>query len=441
MRRVDAVHGLAGGERPMDFFQGFAPFDPAAVHVKRRHAVAPSNLIAPGPSIFRQYLGLHIEAHLVEKPRGHRGTQQRHAVDIGRVEAGGQDVDVDQELQIAVLEPLERVGPIEGQRLAADEPAFMAHLVKDSLNVQGVLYTGREDQHRMAVPGVLDDLAACRSHERVLVHEGLDFAGDILAAAHVQARGVDLAPARLGLQRTKISLDDQLANADFVADAVEQVVRPANHAGGHAVRGGSQADQPYVGIDFLRVGQECAVHPLAFRREHVTFIQKDDVEAVEFLCPAVDALNARDDDRMVGIAAAQTGRVDADLVPEVRCHGVKLIDRLFEQLLDVRQDQHAPGPLGHRVAADRRHDGRLAPGRRDDDARIVIPTAQVVVNSLDGFGLVRTQRDRRRFRRWKERLNQALASSGRGKISCFVGISRVIGSPLRKAARARWVLA
>ena len=37
--------------------------------------------------------------HLVEQPGGHRGTQQCHAVDVGRVEAGRQHIDVTEVLE------------------------------------------------------------------------------------------------------------------------------------------------------------------------------------------------------------------------------------------------------------------------------------------------------------------------------------------------------
>ena len=93
---------------------------------------------------------------------------------------------------------------------------------------------------------MLDDLPAGRPDQRVVVHQRLDLAGDELAAADVQARRVHLAPPGLGLQRAQVALDDQLADAHLVADVVEQVLRPADHARGHAVRRGRQADQPHV---------------------------------------------------------------------------------------------------------------------------------------------------------------------------------------------------
>ena len=194
--------------------------------------------------------------HLVVEARGVRRPQERHAVDVGRVEAGGQHVHVDQILQAAVLEALEGVGAFERQRVAADEPALVAELAKHALDMHGVLHTGGEDQDRVPVPRMLDDLGAGRTHQRVVVHQGLDLARDELTAPDVQPRGVGLAPTGLGLEAAQEALHDQLAHAHLVADVVEKVLRPADHAGGHAVGRGRQANQPHVGVHGAGLGQD-----------------------------------------------------------------------------------------------------------------------------------------------------------------------------------------
>src|SRR5690606_10201921 len=65
---------------------------------------------------------------------------------------------------------------------------------------------------------------------------------------------------------------------------------------------------------------------------------------------------------------------------------------LLEQFLDVREDQHAAVPGQGRVSADRRHHWRFAAAGGNHEAGIVIPLAQVLVHRVDGFFLIRTQR-------------------------------------------------
>ena len=77
----------------------------------------------------------------------------------------------------------------------------------------------------------------------------------------------------------------------------------------------------------------------------------------------------------------------------LRADGAQLVGRLLEQLLHVRQDQHAAIPLADGVFADRRHDRRLAAGRGDHDARIVVPRPQVLVDGAFVVVLVRSQRE------------------------------------------------
>ena len=87
-------------------------------------------------------------------------------------------------------------------------------------------------------------------------------------------------------------------------------------------------------------------------------VDDDQIEGVQFAGPLVDGLDAGDDHRMLGVAAAQAGRVDAEL--HLRADRPQLVGRLLEQFLHVGQDEHAAAPLRHGVLADRGHHGRLA---------------------------------------------------------------------------------
>ena len=257
--------------------------------------------------------------------------------------------------------------------------------------MQGVLYPGGEDQHRMPVQRVLGDLAAGRAHQPVIVHQILDLARHELAAPEVQPRRVGLAPPRLGLERTQVALRHQFAHTDSVADMVEQIVRPADQPRAHAVGCGRQAHQPHMRVHRAGLRQKRAVHAFPVGRQHVRLVNEDQVEAVQFGRPAVYALDARDDNRVFRVTAPHARRIDTDPVPQIRGHRVQLLDRLFEQFLDVSQDQHAPVPLLDRVAADRRHHRRLAARRRDHHAKVVVPLAQVIVDSGDSLFLVGSQ--------------------------------------------------
>jgi len=54
----------------------------------------------------------------------------------------------------------------------------------------------------------------------------------------------------------------------------------------------------------------------------------------------------------------------------------------------VREDEHPPAPTLDGVTADGGHHRGLPTRRRDDDARVVITTSQVVVHGIDGLDLV-----------------------------------------------------
>src|SRR5690606_18378106 len=87
--------------------------------------------------------------------------------------------------------------------------------------------------------------------------------------------------------------------------------------------------------------------------------------------------------------ALEPRRVDADR--QALRQRRDLLDRLLEEFLHMREDDYAPVPELHGVAADRRDDRRLAPAGGNDNARIVVARPQVLVHRVDGLALVGAQ--------------------------------------------------
>ena len=140
--------------------------------------------------------------HLVIEPGRERRSQQHDAVDVGRIEASREHVDVAQVLQWLAREEAtielaakasQKFVALARGRVATDEAALDAVVLgKDAHDVPAMLDAGREYQDRLPIGGVADDLAAGRLDQAVLVHEVLDLVGDVLAFAHVQPTGVGL---------------------------------------------------------------------------------------------------------------------------------------------------------------------------------------------------------------------------------------------------------
>jgi hypothetical protein len=308
---------------------------------------------------------------------------------VWRVEAGGQHVDVAEVVQFAAPKPAQNRVALRSWHFASDEPALQAVLVAQHANdVLAMLDAAGEDQDGAALGGVGDGFAAGSLDEPIVVHQVLDLVGHELAGPHVQPAEVGLVDPRLGDERVQVALDNQLANADLVANMVEEAVRRADRSGPHAEGRGREADDPHVGVDRAGVGQELPIHAVAVRRDHVHLIDHHQVERVELTGPLVHRLDARHDHRAVRVPPLQARRVDAERY--LRADGPQLVDGLLEQLLDVRQDQDAAAPARHCILADGRHDRRLAACGRDHDAWIVVPHAQVRVDGSLGLLLVRS---------------------------------------------------
>jgi hypothetical protein len=105
--------------------------------------------------------------------------------------------------------------------------------------------------------------------------------------------------------------------------------------------------------------------------------------------PLVYGLNAGNRDGVPEVTPFQAGRIQAH--GQVRRYGMQLLNRLFEQLPDMRQDEHAPTPGLYGIAADGGDDVGLTRSGGQDGARVVVPRPQVLVNGRDGPPLIRTQ--------------------------------------------------
>lgn len=121
----------------------------------------------------------------------------------------------------------------------------------------------------------------------------------------------------------------------------------------------------------------------------MSLVHQDQVEGAQLAGALVDRLDAGQDDRPAGVPALQASRVDAEA--DLGADLAQFVRRLFQQLLDVGQDQHPAVPARHRVLADGRHDRRLAAGGRDDDDRVIVVRAQVGVDGMLSCFLIGAQ--------------------------------------------------
>ena len=249
---------------------------------------------------------------------------------------------------------------------------------------------GGEDQRAAARPGLGRDLGAGALDDLVGVECPLDLARDELAAADLEVAHVDLHLARLRPERREEAALDELAHRHLVADVVQDPLGRADHPRAHAERRRGQADHAHERVHELRVRQELPVHALAVvRRDEVRLVDDHEVDRAELASALPDRLDARDGDRVLELAPAESRRVDAHA--EAGRHRVELAHGLLEQLLHVGQDEDAPLPERDGVAADRCDDRRLAAARRDHHERVVVAPAEVPVHRLDGGLLVVTE--------------------------------------------------
>ena len=340
--------------------------------------------------------------HLHVEPRRLRRAQQHHAVDVGDVEAGGAHRDV--------AEPAHRLLPLAEQvgmelspeaaedrrallrgRFAREDGRFVAReLVQLLRDVQRVLHRGAEHDDRLPSGGQVHGVAAGSVDGVGVVHGGLHLFLDEFARAHAKAVEPDGGMPRLARERGQVALSDKGPDLGAVADAVEQVLRLADRAAVQAERRRRVPDEAHERIQPLHRLEEAAVAAFAVRGDQMGLVHDQQVAPAEEFRLVVDALDAADDDRLLRVPAAESGAVDAD-----RDAGAELRDLvgvLLQQLADVRKDHHAAVPVLHGVRRDLRDAARLAAGRGDLHAGVVVRLAQRLVDGFHAFPLVGPQR-------------------------------------------------
>ncbi len=80
------------------------------------------------------------------------------------------------------------------------------------------------------------------------------------------------------------------------------------------------------------------------------FVDDDEVEWFEIASTLVDALDTGNQDWRIGVAFLETSRIESDL--DIGTKPTNLVGVLFQQLLDVGQDQYATIPLPYGVTRD-----------------------------------------------------------------------------------------
>ncbi len=143
-------------------------------------------------------------------------------------------------------------------------------------------------------------------------------------------------------------------------------------------------------VDGGEVAQEAAIDRPGGARDEMGLVDQHEVDMLDVVGTPVDRLDAGEEDACLCLAAAEPGAVDAGrrLGPEAEELGVVLAD----QLAHMGEDEDALVRPGLEDFPDeRRHDQRLAAGRRDDDERVAVGLAEVAVDRVDGLALIGTE--------------------------------------------------
>ena len=260
-------------------------------------------------------------------------------------------------------------------------------------HVLTVLDTGCEDQHRFANRCMLDRFPTGRFYQLWFVHQGFEQPSHELAATHLHIAGVDFVTTGFGDQRRQVTLHDQFPDTDLVTHMIQKMIRRADQAGLQAKGRRRESDDSQVRTDNPGIREELPVHSLAFNRNHVRFVNENQIDRSQFAGTLVDRLNPGHDDRRFGFPFLQSGRVNAKL--HLGTYVTQFLRRLRQQFFDVRKDQDASLPLFDGIPTDRGHHGRLTRACWQHHARIVIPCSQVFINGGNRLLLIRTQRDHR----------------------------------------------
>ena len=254
-----------------------------------------------------------------------------------------------------------------------------------------MLDAGCENQHGFAIGGECENFLAGGLNEAVVVHQAFDFFSDEFATADVQTVRADAGFAGFGDEWTEKSVADEFADADFVTDGVEEMIGRTDVSGIEPVRSGGQPDHAEVWIDDFRVAQELAIHAFAADGDEVAFIDDDQIERSEFARSFVDTLDAGHEHGGFGVAAFETGGIDADA--EFRAQATDFVGILFEEFLAMCKDEHAAVPLCDSIRRDFGNAPALAGPCGQDQHGVIVAFSEMLVNGLDRFVLVSAQHD------------------------------------------------
>ena len=118
-----------------------------------------------------------------------------------------------------------------------------------------------------------------------------------------------------------------------------------------------------------------------------TFIHDDKVKGVQLAGLVVHALNSGDNDLLRGVAAPESGGIDADL--QFRTEFADLVGILFEKLLDMGKDQHASIPFFNGILCDLSEDQTFSSTRWQHHARVCFFAAEVFIYGVNRSLLIR----------------------------------------------------
>ena len=118
-----------------------------------------------------------------------------------------------------------------------------------------------------------------------------------------------------------------------------------------------------------------------------TFIHNHKVECIQLACLVVHALNPGDNDLLRGVAAPESGGIDADL--QFRTELADLVGILLQQFLDMSKDQHASIPFFHGILCDLSEDQTFSSTRWQHHARVCFFAAEVFIYGVNRSLLIR----------------------------------------------------
>ena len=119
-----------------------------------------------------------------------------------------------------------------------------------------------------------------------------------------------------------------------------------------------------------------------------TFIHDDKVKGIQLAGLVVHALNSGDNDLLRGVAALESGGIDADL--QFRAELADLIGILLKKLLDMGEEQHPTIPFFNGIFCDLSENQRFAATAWDYHARVCFFAAEVFIYSVNRSLLIRS---------------------------------------------------